>query len=311
MNSQSTTHPGHQHPLARWLGMVVIACVCMCSSSAIAQRVLIVLSSDAKPYVTAAEHCEKTLKSAGIEFERVLLTKLSHSNIQAQTDPVVAIGGAASSALSKSLPDETRLYYCMASKPDQIGLTNRTNTSGLSTEPDLQSQVELIKESGIRIRKIGYLYRSSNALSEQSKSELQAALPAQWTLVAVDLDQMTSSFVGIEHLIDADIDLIWTSADPSTYDAAMIKALLLESLKNKVPVYGFSHGVVRAGSLFGIGIDPSTQGEKVANMLKQKLVEAHFPAAFELAINQIVADRIGVKLDDDFVRNAPVSYKSN
>lgn len=311
MNFHPIAHLGHHHPLARWLRLAVVACVCMCSSSAIAQRVLIVLSSDAKPYTIAADHCEKTLKSAGIEYERVLITKLPLSTIENHVDPVIAIGGPASATLSKSLPAKTRLYYCMATKPDQIGLTDRANTSGLSTEPDLQSQIELIKDSGLRIKKIGYLYRSSNTLSLQSKSELQSALPSQWTLVAIDLDKQSSTFDGIKDLIDAKIDLVWTSADPSTYDAAMIKALLLESLRNNVPVYGFSHGVVRAGSLFGIGIDPATQGDRVAAMLNQGLVDSHIPAAFQLAINQIVASRIGAKLDDDFERSAPVTFKSN
>lgn len=291
--------------------MILLVIGFVASNRAMADDVLIVVSSDSAPYIEAAKSSEDTLRSNGHTPKRVMLDKLSDSQLRQQTGAVVAIGAKAAESLGKDLPAQTRLYYCMTPSPEQLGLTDRTHTAGLSTNPDVDSQINLIRESGLGIKRVGLLYRSGNIASAKAMTDLERAMPETWSLTAIDLDTEGSISGAIKALFKSDIDLVWTSADPAVYNTTLIKALLLESLRQKTPVFGFSHMLVRAGAAMGIGINPGEQGKRLAGMLDRREIDVHAPPSLHLAINLIVADRISIDFDNKFERRAEIVYKAD
>lgn len=290
------------------VGLVVLLCI---APAAVADETLIVLSSNAKPYVQAAIECETVLHRSGIETRRVLLTDLNDVQIKEARNAVIAVGGRASAKLSHELPETVRLYYCMAPSPGKIGLTNRANSAGVSTETDLKGQVELIGDSSRSIKKVGALYRSNSQASVVSLDAMRDAIPSGWELIAIDLDSAQSEASGIKKLLKSDIDIVWTVPDPSVYNSATIKMLLLESLRKEVPVFGFSQALVRAGATFGIGIDPGEQGQYAAELLIKQETDVHVPASPLIVINLIVAERIRFKIPEALHQRADAIFQAD
>jgi putative ABC transport system substrate-binding protein len=293
--------------------LVVVALIAFMMTGASVVRgadVLVVVSTDSKPYAQAADRSIDSLRADGRSVERLMLSELNQEKLRAQTDPVIAIGGSAAAQLAQLLPAETELYYCMTPRPDRIGLTKRANTSGVSTDPDFKSQIEILERSGIRIKRVGMLYKGSSDSSKSLRDQLEAHVPEKWNVSAIDLDDAGSGAKSIDMLFDQGIDVVWTAADPSVYDASLVKALLLRSIRDRVPMFGFSHALVRAGAPFGVGFEPGLQGERVASMLLGQELGLHEPSDTVLAINNTATGRIKLKLSRDLDRLAEVRFGS-
>lgn len=274
-------------------------------------EVLVVLSSDSAQFKAAAQSAVLALTESGVSTQTYSITDLKPSDIQSLSGTVLAVGGKASKTLVQNLPSTTRLYYCMVPSPDQIGLTMRNNTSGISSDADLGQQIELIKISSNSINRIGAYYRSSSPSSTNRIKAMADSMPSNFELISVDLDQHKSVSNGIKSLIEKDVDLIWTTPDPAVYNSATVKALLMECLKQRIPLFGFSHSLVRAGSTFGIGINPSSQGARIAQMIHRGTIDLHHSPELTLAINKIVADRIQFKFNSAIRNRAEVVFDSD
>ena len=293
-----------------FLSVLCILVFAMTSSAAVAGTTLIVLSSESAPYESAATACEKQLNSNGILTERVILSQLDSQEIQKIKDSVISIGGRASAKLARDLPPEVHLYYCMTPSPMRIGLIARPNTSGIRTAIDIQAQIKLIQTGMPNAKRIGVLYRSSSTTSTERIETLRSAVPLNWEIISIDLDQEKSASKGIKKLLSINIDLVWTDPDTSVYNSATIKSLLLESLRQETPVFGFSHALVRAGATFGTRINPISQGKRVASLLTvSSTIQSHSSAKSELVINLIAAKRIKLKLTDSFIKIADSVFK--
>ena len=282
--------------------------VMLCARTALAEEVLIVVSSDSKPYALAAEACAAELRGSGLSSQRVLLDELDQSAVRNRTSPAVGVGASAAAKLASLLPENTRLVYCMTPDPDRLGLLSRENTSGVSTDPDIPSEIRIMQDSGLSIAKIGMLYRSGEPASLQLRDRFRDALPEDWTLVAMDLDKSSSATSGIDAMIDEGVDIVWTAADPSVYNSALVKALLLRSIREHVTVFGFSHALVRAGSPLGVGFTPQSQGTRAAQLLRNKEMGQHESSESVPAINLTALSRIDLQLSPEFMRKVDVRF---
>jgi ABC-type uncharacterized transport system substrate-binding protein len=274
-----------------------------------AEELLIVLSSQSSPYRKAAQACQSELKSAGIDSDLIDLKELTAEQIKGIDTRVIAVGGRAAARLAHDLSSQVGLFYCMTPNPAKIGLTVRANTTGISTEAELIEQVRLIQSSNIEIKRIGMLYRSKSKSSSMMIEKIRAVLPTSWELVTIDLDSTKSESEGIKDLLKKKIDLVWTVPDPAVFNSSTIKALLIDSLRKEVPVFGFSHSFVRAGAVFGIGIDPKDQGVDIALLLLDGASDQHRQAELHYAVNLIVAGRIKIRLPGFFVDQAQTVYR--
>lgn len=307
MRFSITTHLGAllRPMLSAW---VMVCVLCAGGSAARGEDVLIVVSSVAGPYTAAADQAEQSLKSFGHSTSRQLLDGVDLDSLTNRTGPVIAIGGNAAVRLGQTLPETTALYYCMTPTPERLGLTRRAHTSGVSTDPDIAMQVDLIDRSGIRIRRVGMLYRGSDETSKAFRDRFESSLPSGWALSAIDLDSTGSVASSIDALFDEKIDIVWTAADPAVFDSALVKALLLRSIRDRVPMFGFSHALVRAGAPMGVGFEPQSQGRRVAEMLNTGELGVHDPSPTQFAINETALERIGLKLSSELDRLAELRF---
>lgn len=158
---------------------------------------------------------------------------------------------------------------------------------------------------------MGMLYRTSSPKSVKTLDEVSKELPPSWQLEAVDVDEAGSMAEAIQKLVRKKVGIIWTMADSSIYNRGTVKALLLSSLRNQIPVFGFSGSFVKAGALLGLDADPSLQGQYAASLVRDALVQSKAqrqPAlpGVTLAINLVVAERLGISLPEEVIARAHV-----
>ena len=281
-----------------------------------AEDVFVVLSSEAKPYRQAAEALQSTLKKENIKTRTYLSVKLSPVGLDFSSDTYkmkvwVAIGSRAATQLNSVLPQSSPLVYCMVADPEKIGFeSKRKNVVGVSITKPVQEQFAIMRKAMPDLRSIGMLYRSSSMKSMQTLIEVNAHLPSDWTLEAVDVDKADSMADAIADLFRGDVGMIWTMADSAIYNRATVNSLLLASLRQQVPVFGFSGSFVKAGALLGLEADPVLQGEYAASLVVEglhgKSKAVSISSGVTLVVNMVVAARLGISLPEDIVDQATI-----
>jgi putative ABC transport system substrate-binding protein len=306
--------------MAGLLSSLVLSWLALDSARAAAQAV-VVLSSEAMPHRKAAAAYNGYLRQHGISITTVQFEALSDdllATLLAEKPRVVtAIGTEAAVSLSRRLPADVPLTYCMVADSTAAGLTMRPGTAGVRVDVPLNEQFKIIAEALPGTRAVGMLYQPSSSRSNALVEQVRRELPVNWRLVAISLNDHGSVADAVSALFREKIDVVWTAADSAVYDTATVRTVLLTSLRHKVPVFGFSSGFVRAGALLGVSIDPSEQGEQCAQITAELLGEDLSPGTrdgerlletraprFRVEVNQAVAEMIGVELPQGLVQRA-------
>lgn len=306
----------------RWLVIALLwGLVTIISAGALAGiEITAVLSSSAEPYQLAAEGLRKQVTREG---HTLLVRQLGDTPPILSSQPpdasealFVAIGTPAATWLYEHLPPGVPLAYCLVSKAEPWGLESQRPTYGVSTEIPLKTQFSLIAEALPKTRRIGMLYYM-DAEGLKRVDRIRKSLPSGWELAAVTVDQHSSFAEALSTLLERDVDVIWTELDPKVYNSSTVRSLLLAALRRRIPVFGYSAGFVRAGSLLGVGIDPEEQGRHVAELilrllrrsdpvkvpwaLREPVTPRHF-----IAVNSMVADKLAVRFPEAFRKRARV-----
>lgn len=280
------------------------------TTPALADRALIVLSSDRNHYQQAANACLEQLRSTGHSATVVTVDTFASNPQINGYDAFIAVGGRSATYLAAGLPPAVPLYYCLA-PPDALGqLSSRQRTAGIGAEVSFADQLTCLSEALPNATRLGVFYRSSSQGSTARLRDLTRSVPRGYEIVAVDLDTAPrgSEISGIRELLAQDIHAVWTLPDPDVYNQAVVKALLLESLRRRVPVFGFSAGAVRAGCLVGVGIDPASQGRRAAKLFSESSLNSHLSARPIRAINLAVSERFDIELPAPVRQNADVVF---
>jgi ABC-type uncharacterized transport system substrate-binding protein len=299
-----------------WIALSAFA---FCGPPVVRADLVIVRSSDAVPYKEADAALHEHLSGRSETVRSVLAKELADGGLAAgikPADSVVAVGTPAARWLHARLPASNRLVYCMVNNPADAGLLQGLPCWGVTTDVAIGDQIKLIAEALPRARVVGMLYRSDTNSGKEAVKAMLAALPADWRLETVAVNEAPSIGAAIESLTGKDIDVIWTSADSSLYDAASVRSLLLSGIRKKIPVWGFSTAFVRAGALIGVGVEPRAQGAQAAEMLI-KLLDApaslkegaQSPHEFQIALNLIVAQQLSLDIPQSLTGRATFVFR--
>lgn len=282
--------------------LLVIAPVC-------SSEVVIVMSADLPPYRQAQEALRIHLPTELCTLMTLEQITTDKTKLPATASCVVAIGSAAAIWLHERKIPGPPLIYCMVSDPVTAGLQKAPIAMGISTDIPPDQQIKLIAETLPQARSIGLLYRSGDERSRQAMENSRALLPPGWKLESVAIDLQESPAAAIDHLMSRNIDMMWTTPDNAIWNEATVRSLLLTTLRRRVPVFGFSTSFVRSGALFGIGLQPATQGTQAAALVQEVLSEkilmnTVIAPTYEICVNLIVAQKLSLTLPLTVVQRA-------
>lgn len=277
-----------------------------------AAEFLVVRSNDAGPYRKAEQALQQQLTQLGHGVKSKPLADF-RADYPLQPDvTVIAIGTQAAHSLDETLPVTVAMVYCMVTNTASLELAPDRRAWGVVTDIDYRAQCDLITEALPSARAIGLLYNGRTKRGTLLLRQFREAAPDHWRLEPVDVSKFDATPKAITELFDRHVDLVWTAPDSSIFNAATIRQLLLTGLRRDTPIFGFSPSFVRAGALIGTGIDPQMQGRQAANLCHRMVSEPQSAnelrqverPSFELAVNQVVADKLSIDLPKALVARA-------
>ena len=272
-------------------------------------EVLIVLSGEHGPYRQTQAAITKDLAQYGHTTTPILLDHLSPTYVfPTGVSCVVSIGTPATVWLHQQTFTGKKVY-CMVSDPINAGLNRPLSMSGISTDVPINAQLTLIKDTLPEVRIIGTLYQQQDPKSVATLEELRKQVPSTWRIEAVAVDAYEAPAGAIDALLDKQLDLVWTTPDPIIYTNASVRHLLLTALRRRVPVFGFSASFVRAGALFGVGIDPDQQGQQAAQHIRAifsgtQSNDTIIIPSFDICLNLVVAQKLSFKFPTAVIERA-------
>jgi putative tryptophan/tyrosine transport system substrate-binding protein len=297
------------------LGLILL----LAAASRAGADVVIVRSSDAAPYQQAEATFIQRLQSPQCKVRSVPVKQLADEGIGSAistTDTVIAIGTPAATWLHNQLPEGILLVYCMVSNPEEAGLLKGSQCWGVAMEVAESDQFKLISEALPSSKTVGTLYRSDTPAGRQVLQNFRDALPHGWQVEAVAVNDYPNVAAAIDALMDKNVDVVWTSAAFKLYDVGAVRELLVASLRNKVPVWGFSPAFVRAGALLGVGVDPESQATQTTDLIvklkqsRQSVEKSQPPKQYQIAINLVVADQLNIQIAGDLLNKATYIFRA-
>ena len=273
------------------------------------------------------------LKEAGIEEGKNLTVEyqnaqtdtgtastIADSFVSGKVDMICAIATpCASSAYNSCLNTDIPVVYTAVSDPVSAGLANEDGTSignitGSSDILPVEEQLKMIRAMMPEAKKIGILYTTSEANS-CSTIEQYKSLAGDYGFEIVDTGINTSADIEIAATdLVSKVDCLCNLTDNTVVHA--LQTVLDKANNAGIPVFGSEIEQVKSGCVASMGIDyfqlGVETGAMAAKILKGEATaqDTNFITASkaELYVNTAAADKIGMKLDDSYVKDAAQTF---
>lgn len=273
------------------------------------------------------------LKEAGIEEGKNLTVEyqnaqtdtgtastIADSFVSGKVDMICAIATpCASSAYNSCLNTDIPVVYTAVSDPVSAGLANEDGTSignitGSSDILPVEEQLKMIREMMPEAKKIGILYTTSEANSCSTIEQYQS-LAGDYGFEIVDTGINTSADIEIAATdLVSKVDCLCNLTDNTVVNA--LQTVLDKANNAGIPVFGSEIEQVKSGCVASMGIDyfqlGVETGAMAAKILKGEATaqDTNFITASkaELYVNTAAADKIGMKLDDSYVKDAAQTF---
>ena len=273
------------------------------------------------------------LKEEGIEEGKNL--KIDYQNAQTDTgtastiadsfisekvDMICAIATpCAASANNSAMNADTPVVYTAVSDPVAAGLANDDGTSvgnitGSSDILPVEEQLKMIRQMMPDAKKIGILYTTSEANSCSTIEEYKK-LAGDYDFEIVDTGINTSADVEIAAAdLVTKVDCLCNLTDNTVVNA--LQTVLDKANGANIPVFGSEIEQVKSGCVASMGIDyyqlGIETGKMAAKILKGEEKASDTPyitaSKAQLYVNTAAADKIGMKLDADYIKDAAEKF---
>ena len=178
----------------------------------------------------------------------------------------------------------------------------------------VEEQLKMIREMLPDAKKIGILYTTSEANS-CSTIEQYKSLSGDYGFEIVDTGINTSADIEIAATdLVSKVDCLCNLTDNTVVNA--LQTVLDKANNAGIPVFGSEIEQVKSGCVASMGIDyyqlGIETGELAAKILKGEVTtkDTNFITASkaELYVNTAAADKIGMKLDDAYIKDAAQTF---
>lgn len=273
------------------------------------------------------------LKNAGIEEGKNL--KVDYQNAQTDTGTASTISDSfvsdkvnmicaiatpsAASAYNSCMNSDIPVVYTAVSDPVAAGLANKDgsgvgNITGSSDVLPVEEQLKMIRKMLPNAKKIGILYTTSEANSCSTIAEYKK-LADKYNFEIVDSGINTAADIELAATnLVSKVDCLCNLTDNTVVSA--LQTVLDKANTAKIPVFGSEIEQVKSGCVASMGIDyyklGVETGEMAAKILKGEATAKATPfikaSSAELYVNTAAADKVGLTLDKDYVKNATQTF---
>ena len=278
-----------------------------------AEEIVVVKSSDIKPYNDALEGFKRTCRCTVRELN---LPETEQKNIQEKIlemgpDAVLAIGMDALNNVSKI--DNLPIFYTMLTELMPEFADKRKKYSGTNMDILPETYLSYMARLFPKARRIGIIYSKRN--TGQFVSEALAISNSMGFEIITREVSTPARVPAVIESMKGKIDMFWMLPDTDVITSETVDYILLFSFQNNVPIFSFSNKYVKMGALASLSIDPVALGAQtgalVAKELNKGVVENHVhmrPQKVHLSVNRKIAAKFGLPLGDEIVKQVDEVY---
>jgi putative ABC transport system substrate-binding protein len=272
---------------------------CACGAVASGAQIAVAVSSNAAAFEEALGAFRTALGNDGALVFMVQLDEKepSKSLIGAKPRIAVAFGSRASDALATSDP----------AVPLVVTMVLATDTTEPANPQQLVSTVSLSISPALILTKLKSTFPGRKRLavllgpnSTSLRFELATlALRLGYVLEVVECvgpRDVLAAFASLR----GRVDFVWCLPNSNLFPSAAIPPMLLTSIRNQLPVIGYSEGFVRAGAAVGFYPDYADIGVQTAEAVrrylsKQDISRVEAPRKIRMAVNDRVLRIFGIE----------------
>jgi len=233
----------------------------------------------------------------------------------AQQNPelIFALGKSALST-AREINSSAPIIFAFVLHPERVRKPNhriKRRESGIAMSIAAEQQFKTLLQIVPGIHTIGVVYdpHKSAALIRQAKL---AADRLNLNLVAAAASSQKAAAQAIADIF-TNVDAMWMVPDTTVLTSTTLRQMIRLSLKHAVALIGLAPKYVRAGSLFSLSFESRALGKQAGRMagrmLKgRKLAALVSPDTINLAVNRQTANRLGLKLSAQLLKQARHTY---
>lgn len=237
-----------------------------------AEEVAILKSADITAYSEAITAFTSALPSAfqvtgeynlqgDMAKGRILSRRIRASNAKI----VLAVGLKAALAAKLEILD-IPVIFCLVLDPEKNGLPT-ANMVGLSLDVPFRQQLQSLHTLAPKASRIGVLFDPKKT-NEMHSQLLHDAKTLGIKIVSEEVHQEQDVAFALNALKDH-IDALWLLPDSTVLTENTLDFLLSTTLEAKIPVVGFSAGLVRSGAVVGVYFHSVDIGKQAAQLTQQ------------------------------------------
>lgn len=277
--------------------------------------VSVILSSDIPPYRQAFEGFKGAVqgKNGAARFFEHNLAKEGDGVMERIADEhpllVFAVGPEASK-LARERIRNLPVVSAMVLNAESLAGPNAT---GVSLDIPVRMKLEKIRRILPNAGRIGVIYSPASAhiYGEISQACRALGLQAVGREIASG-KELHDTFDEMERRID----LLFMVPDTKIYFPKSIEYILMEGVKHKVPIVGLASSYTRAGAIVSFEADYADLGRQAGEMAlriaggeKPSRIEPARPKRVKMSVNLVVAERLGIRVPPEVLREASDVYR--
>jgi putative ABC transport system substrate-binding protein len=216
---------------------------------------------------------------------------------------VVTVGSLATSTTLRDTGLRVPLVFSMVLYPGQSGFLANSGraVTGASLDVPLDTQFDYLHRLLPGARTVGVLYSASET-GTVVEAARKAAPAHGLSLVARAVDDPGTAVAALAELMER-VDVVWSVADSHVFTPQSTSALILASLRRRIPMLGLSAAHVRAGTLAALSCDYADVGRQTGDIVLRALhgeppesIPISSPRKVTLALNLRTAKHLDVSI---------------
>jgi putative ABC transport system substrate-binding protein len=219
---------------------------------------------------------------------------------------VVTLGNQATQAAVREITSLPILATMIITADD---LRSSPNTTAVLLDFSLETQLQWMKRIVPNAGTVGVLFNpKENQIKVDAASK--AAKGTSLTLVPKSVETPRSLPDALDDIART-VDVLWGIPDSLVMTPQTAEPILLNTLKNKIPLVGLSASWVKAGALYAldrdyvdIGIQSGELAGKLLNGASANSIPHAYPRKVAYVLNLKTANLINLDLSQDLIRGA-------
>jgi putative tryptophan/tyrosine transport system substrate-binding protein len=298
---------------------VLTVMLILCPASARAgQKIAIVSIDEESSTLRTIKGIKQSFDRSGLGVEYKEATLSGHpgndsavvKNLRAfNPELFVTVGSYATSAVSESFPNKP-IIFATVINPMASGFVKsmyrpggRITGAALDIPPDIQFKYFQ--------RVVGSIHRIGVIYSDETENVIRqaeiAARALDITLISVKIKSEKDIPGAIDSLCKVS-DALWSVADHVVYTPQSTRHIILQTLRNRIPMMAFSQSLVESGGLFTLDFDFKDIGRQAGDIARRVLrgddpgeIPVSTPSVIYFKYNEKTADQIAVNIPEDLL----------